>query len=63
MYLGKIVEIGPVEAIYNCPAHSYTRALLAAMPAMDPERRACKAIHRTRSTHRGTAHGAKTIHP
>jgi peptide/nickel transport system ATP-binding protein len=40
MYLGRVVEVGPVEAIYDRPAHPYTRALLAAMPAMDPDRRA-----------------------
>ena len=40
MYLGRVVEIGPVQAIYDRPAHPYTRALLAAMPAMDPDRRA-----------------------
>jgi peptide/nickel transport system ATP-binding protein len=40
MYLGQVVEIGPVEAIYDRPAHPYTRALLAAMPAMDPDHRA-----------------------
>ncbi len=40
MYLGRVVEIGPVEAIYDNPAHPYTRALLTAMPAMDPDRRA-----------------------
>jgi peptide/nickel transport system ATP-binding protein len=40
MYLGRVVEIGPVEAIYARPAHPYTRALLAAMPAMDPDARA-----------------------
>jgi peptide/nickel transport system ATP-binding protein len=40
MYLGRVVEIGPVEAIYDYPAHPYTRALLAAMPAMDPDARA-----------------------
>ena len=39
MYLGEVVEIGPVETLYATPAHPYTRALLAAMPSMDPERR------------------------
>jgi len=40
MYLGRVVEIGLVDAIYDNPAHPYTRALLTAMPAMDPDRRA-----------------------
>jgi peptide/nickel transport system ATP-binding protein len=39
MYLGKVVEFGPVESIYGGPRHPYTRALLAAMPSMDPARR------------------------
>ena len=39
MYLGKVAEIGPVDAIYRRTAHPYTRALLSAMPSMDPARR------------------------
>ncbi len=38
MYLGRIVEMGPVDAIFERPVHPYTRALLAAVPVPDPAR-------------------------
>lgn len=36
MYLGRIVEIGPADQIFRNPQHPYTRALLAAIPDIDP---------------------------
>ena len=39
MYLGEVVETGPVEALWKDARHPYTRALLAAMPSLDPDNR------------------------
>ena len=36
MYLGKLVEIGAVDEIFNRPRHHYTRALLSAIPVPEP---------------------------
>ena len=42
MYLGRIVEIGPRAAVLENPQHSYTRALLSAVPVADPRNRRFK---------------------
>ncbi|HUH91619.1 MAG TPA: dipeptide ABC transporter ATP-binding protein [Casimicrobiaceae bacterium] len=39
MYLGKAVEYGAKAAVFERPAHPYTRALLASTPTLDPRRR------------------------
>ncbi|VTT87207.1 Oligopeptide transport ATP-binding protein OppF (TC 3.A.1.5.1) [Halorubrum sp. DM2] len=39
MYLGEIVEVGPVEEIFDDPAHPYTKALLSSVPRATTEER------------------------
>jgi peptide/nickel transport system ATP-binding protein len=39
MYLGRVMEIGPVDAVMKSPRHPYTQALLASRPSMGNGRR------------------------
>lgn len=42
MYLGKLMELGPSEEIYNHHLHPYTEALLSSVPVPDPEKARAK---------------------
>jgi oligopeptide transport system ATP-binding protein len=44
MYLGKIVELGGAEQICGAPVHPYTRALLSAVPSMDPQLQSARTV-------------------
>jgi len=44
MYLGKVVEFGPVDAVFAPPSHPYTEALLSAVPEPDPDRHQARII-------------------
>jgi peptide/nickel transport system ATP-binding protein len=46
MYLGRIVEMGPLAELYRHPRHPYTEALLAAVPVPDPRFRRTTAMPR-----------------
>ena len=62
LYLGRIVEIGPSEAIYADPKHPYTKALLRAIP--EPTRAAaCRATPPRRGARRGAAAARLLVPP
>ena len=49
MYLGQIMEIGPLEEVFKNPVHPYTESLLTAVPVPDPKSAACMPSPRARS--------------
>jgi oligopeptide/dipeptide ABC transporter ATP-binding protein len=44
MYLGSIVEIGPSEQLFANPRHPYTRALISAIPSIEPGKASSRQI-------------------
>ncbi len=68
MYLGKIVELGPTEAVYRNPRHAYTKALISAIPQHDPTKRHQRIlipgdVPSPINPPKGCAFGHRTHHP
>ena len=42
MYLGRLVETAPTRELFAAPRHPYTKALLSAIPSLDPDHRMAK---------------------
>jgi peptide/nickel transport system ATP-binding protein len=45
LYLGRLMELGPAETVFDPPHHPYTEALLSAVPTIDGEARARIVLH------------------
>ena len=44
MYVGRMVELGETDALFNAPKHPYTAALLSAVPEPDPRTRSKRVV-------------------
>jgi len=44
LYLGKVMEIGPAQALYAAPKHPYTEALVEASPKPDPDAKRARRL-------------------
>ena len=44
LYLGRVMEAGPVAEVFTAPRHPYTQALLSAVPSLDATRRRTRIL-------------------
>lgn len=53
MHSGRIVETGPADAVFDNPRHPYTRALVSAVPTLDPDARPARVVFEPAHLDRG----------
>ena len=58
LYRGRVMELGPSTEILSRPLHPYTRALLAAVPVVDPARQRVRRAERKEAVSTTTANAA-----
>ncbi|WP_028923848.1 ABC transporter ATP-binding protein [Pseudonocardia acaciae] len=63
MYLGRVVEEGPAQAVVRAPRHPYTRALLSVVPSADPRRRGQPRVLRGEIPDAGAVPPGCRFHP
>jgi peptide/nickel transport system ATP-binding protein len=63
MYVGRIVEEAPTNALFNTPRHPYTEALLSAVPKPDPKRRTERIILKGEVADPANAPSGCAFHP
>jgi oligopeptide/dipeptide ABC transporter ATP-binding protein len=49
MYLGRVAEVGPAQAVFDAPLHPYTKSLIAAVPRLDGPRDGARLTGEPRS--------------
>ena len=63
MYVGRIMELGPTDAVFTGPHHPYTEALLSAVPSVDGEPRPRIRLDRRDPVPRRPAERLRVPHP
>ncbi len=63
MYVGKIVELAPVDRLFRSPAHPYTEALLAAVPVPNPKAKKKRVLLSGEVADPGNAPPGCAFHP